>query len=311
MPAEFAQATEHPYSSSTHRWWSLAWIALLVWAATRIEWNAVATALHHVSCGAVVGLLVACWLATIFQALRFYYLYPGGLGPMRHIALNFAVQAGNVLLPARTGEVLRPFYMKRWNPVVPVKELVVWSVIDKMVEVIAILPLVLAADAALETDPKFALISRWAWPLTALVVAVGISLIAIYWRRGWRASVQAGRSLTARNALLSIACSLMGWIFNLWIFYLVVPSVSLSLALLVGVNLASAILGLPAGFGAFEASFIWVGHMGGMSTEQALALALISHVLQIIGTLAVGVPMLARWGWPRAQQELVALKGAA
>lgn len=311
MSAEFVEATPHPNSSSTHGWWSVVWIALLAWAATRIEWGPVGDALHVVSWGTLVALIVACWLATVFQALRFYYLYPGELGPVRHVALNFALQAGNVLLPARTGELLRPFFMKRWNPALPVKDLAVWSVIDKVVEVIAILPLVLAADEVLVTDPHFAVISAWVWPITMVLVATGIVVLVVGWRRGWRAPVGASTSLTPRRAVLSIACSLLGWLFNLWIFYLVVPSLTLSLALLVAVNLASAIPGLPAGFGAFEASFVWVGRMAGMSTEQALALALISHVLQIVGTLVIGVPILARWGWPRAEVELTTLKDVA
>jgi len=282
------------------RWPALVWMALLVWAASRIEWGPVWQDFARVPSGAVIGMFVAALLATVFQALRFYFLYPGGLSPMRHIGLIFALQAGNVLLPMRSGELLRPFYMKRWNTALPVKELVAWSVVDKVAEVIAILPLVLAACQVFASDSRFGLLSRWAWPTAGAAVAIGAAVIILKWRRDVDATVSgsAVAHLTVRRALFSIASSLVAWLFNLCIFYVVVHDMRLALALLIGVNVASAIPGLPAGLGAFEAAFVWVGHMGGLPQEQALALALVSHIVQIVGTLAFGVPILMIWGWP-------------
>jgi uncharacterized membrane protein YbhN (UPF0104 family) len=251
----------------------------------------------------VIGVLFACWMATVFQALRFYFLYPGGLGPVRHVALNFALQAGNVLLPMRSGELVRPFYMKRWNRTLPVKELLTWSVVDKIAEVIAIVPLALAACVVFANDPRFSLLSRWVWPVAGAIGAIAVVVFVVQKRRGVGAPVvtAVGTRLGVGGALLSVASSLIGWTFNLWIFYLVVMDMRLALALLVAVNLAAAIPGLPAGLGAFEAAFVWVGRLGGLSSEQALALALVSHIAQIVGTLVIGVPILMIWGWPETR----------
>lgn len=303
-------ATERPVAVPASGWrtWlrrspALIWIALLVWTARHIAWGPVWQAFADVPIGAAVGVLVVSWLATVFQALRFFFLYPGGLGPVRHVALNFALQAGNVLLPMRSGELLRPFYMKRWNRALPLTELLAWSVVDKIAELIAILPLVLAACVVFANDPRFGLVSRWAWPTTGVVVGVGLLALIVQWRRGTGAGSLRATATQAgvRGVLLSISCSLIGWLCNLWIFYLVVPDLRLSLALLVGVNIAAAIPALPAGLGAFEAAFVWVGRMGGLSPELALALALVSHIVQIVGTLALGVPTLLIWGWPETR----------
>lgn len=302
--------TASPLRRNRSRVWrtlpALLWIALLVWTARRIEWGPVWQAFTHVPLMPMIGMLAASWLATVFQALRFYFLYPAGFGPVRHIALNFALQAGNVLLPVRSGELLRPFYMKRWNPALPLRELLAWSVVDKVAEVIAILPLVLAACQVFASDPRFLVLSRWAWPAAGVLVGSGLLLIVVRWRRGiGQASFGASGTRPAlQRVVLSISCAFIGWLFNLSIFFLLIPDLRLALALLVGVNLAAAIPALPAGLGAFEAAFVWVGLMGGLPQEQALALALVAHIVQIIGTVTIGLPILSTWGWTEARSGI-------
>lgn len=265
---------------------TVIWIALLYWAARHIAWVPFLDALRQVPVSAALGVLAACWLATAFQALRFYFLYPGGLSPLRHVALNFALQTGNILLPVRSGELLRPFYMKRWNPALPVTDLVRWSVADKFAELIAIVPLVLLACDVFANDPRFGVISAWAWPAAGVIVAIGLPLMLFK-----------GPPLGGR-LLLSIGCSFVGWLLNLAIFYFMAGDIRLALELLVMVNLATAIPGLPAGLGAFEAAFVWVERLRGVPQEQALALALVTHTVQILGTLVIGLPILTAWGWP-------------
>lgn len=178
---------------------ALLWIALLIWAARRIEWVPFRQALSQVPWTAAMGVLLACWLATGFQALRFYFLYPGGLSAMRHVGLNFALQAGNILLPMRSGELLRPFDMKRWNRTLSLKELTGWSIADKLAEGLAMLPLVLAACGVFAGDPRFGFLSRWAWPAAAAIVCIGPPLI---WLKG--------RREFAKQVPLSILCSFVG-----------------------------------------------------------------------------------------------------
>lgn len=282
---------------------AILWLSLLVWTAGRIDWAAFRIALAEVPVMSAIGVLIACWLATAFQSLRFYFLYPGGLSALRHIGLNFALQTGNILLPMRSGELLRPFYMKRWNDALSLKGLAGWSIVDKVAEVIAIVPLVIAACAVFSDDPRFHLVAPWAWPIAAVLGCV--ALLALFKVRGeWLTLVampaQHRHSLT--RVIPSLLCSFTGWLLNLALFYFIVPDLRLALALLVAVNLAAAIPALPAGIGAFEAAFVWIGRMAGMPNEHALALAMVVHVLQIIGTLTIGLPVLSAWGWPERME---------
>lgn len=284
---------------------ALMWLALLAWAATQIDWSAFRIALRQVPFMAGIGVLVACWLATALQSLRFYFLYSAGLSAMRHIGLNFALQTGNILLPMRSGELLRPFYMKRWNGELSLKVLAGWSVVDKVAEVIAIVPLVVAACAVFSDDPRFHILARWAWPMAAVLGFIG-SLLLFKMRTRYASLVAAptGGERSVTRFSLSLLCSFAGWLLNLAMFYFIVPDLRLALALVVAINLAVAIPALPAGFGAFEAAFIWVGRMGGLPKEHALALALVVHVLQIVGTLSIGIPILSVWGWPERLESL-------
>lgn len=284
---------------------AIMWLALLAWAATRIDWGAFRIALAQVPVMAGIGVLIACWLATVFQSLRFYFLYSGGLSALRHIGLNFALQAGNILLPMRSGELLRPFYMKRWNGALSLKVLAGWSVADKVAEVIAIVPLVVAACAVFSDDPRFHVLSRWAWPVAGVLGCIGLLvLFKVRTKFATLVATPTGAARSVRHVALAVICSFVGWLLNLAMFYFIVPDLRLALALLVAVNLAAAIPGLPAGLGAFEAAFVWVGRMGGLPREHALALALVVHVVQIIGTLTIGIPILSVWGWPERLEVL-------
>jgi uncharacterized membrane protein YbhN (UPF0104 family) len=189
--------------------------------------------------------------------------------------------------------------MKRWNRTLSLKVLAGWSVADKVAEVMAMVPLVLAACAVFSDDPRFHVLSRWAWPVAGVLGCIG--LLVLFKVRTEFATLVAtptGGAFSLRRVPLSLLCSFVGWLLNLAMFYFMVPDIRLALALLVAVNLAVAIPALPAGLGAFEAAFVWVGRMGGLPREHALALALVVHVLQIIGTLSIGLPVLSVWGWP-------------
>ena len=282
---------------------AVMWLALLAWAAMRIDWGAFRLALAHVLVRAGIGILLACWLATAFQALRFYFLYSGGLSAVRHIGLNFALQTGNILLPMRSGELLRPFYMKRWNGALSLKVLAGWSVADKVAEVIAIVPLVLVACAVFSDDPRFHVLSRWAWPVAGVLGCIGV-LLWFKVRTEFATLVATPTDGALSRVPLSLLCSFIGWLLNLAMFYFIVPDIRLALALLVAVNVGAAIPALPAGLGAFEVAFVWVGRMGGLPREHALALALVVHVLQIVGTLSIGLPILSVWGWPERVETL-------
>lgn len=83
-------------------------VILLLWLCRSMELSALRAGLRQLSVQALLLLGCAAMAATVVQGIRFWLLFPGGLTLWRHLGLNFAVQAGNILLPVRTGEFCVP-----------------------------------------------------------------------------------------------------------------------------------------------------------------------------------------------------------
>lgn len=87
-------------------------------------------------------------------------------------------------------------------------------------------------------------------------------------------------------------------------YWLAIGEPRVALALLVGVGFGSGIPSLPAGVGAYEAAFLWSGEHA-LPHDQVLAAAVVSHAVQLLTTLLVGVPVLLLWGWPRRRDAVL------
>lgn len=284
----------------------IAWTLLLLWASRHIDWTLFIQHLSDLPPRAVAGIAAFALIATCLQGLRFRTLLPAGLSLWRHIGLSFSLQAGNILLPARSGELVRPFYLHRWNLKIPTRQLIGWSVADKVFEAVSLLPFILAMLLVFNDDPAFASTLRWGRPALAIFSLVIAPLGFFRLRRELKKDLGAAAPEgLVQKCLTGFLISLGAWTMNLFIFRCAVPQMHLALALLVGVNLAAAIPALPAGMGAFQAAFVWVGAMGGLGREEALALSVVVHVTQILSTLLVGLPILLAWGWPRRGDDVV------
>jgi peptidoglycan/xylan/chitin deacetylase (PgdA/CDA1 family)/uncharacterized membrane protein YbhN (UPF0104 family) len=264
---------------------------LFVWTLRALDLGALRAAIAHIPVENLLLAAAAALAATVLQGLRFRLLFPAGSSPLRHIGLTFALHTGNILLPFRGGELLRPLYLKRQDPRLPVRALIGYTIADKAIEIVCLVPFLLYACHVFATDERFASLRRFAWPV-GLGAAAVLCVVAIHQLR------RAGTASAILPLAGSLALSLGVWAMNWLIFYSVVPDARLSLALIVGVNASLALPGLPAGLGTYEAAFVWVGAMGGWSGERLLAAAIASHAVQILGTLAIGVPLITRWGWP-------------
>lgn len=269
-------------------------VLLLGWLCWSMDLKGLWQGIQTQSLSALVLLVSSALLASLLQGVRFWVLYRGGLSLVKHLGLVFAVQAGNILLPVRSGELIRPFYMKRWNPQISLRALIGWSVVDKVVELVALLPFVIGACALLPA--QLASLQRWAWLIGAVVVVALLTAGIVTMRRSQlRAEVRLDRVLWA------LGLSLVYWLMNYLIFVSVVPSARLSLLLLLGVSVAAGIPGLPAGMGSYEAAFVWIGQIGQLPKEQLLIAALLSHMMQIAVSLICGVLVFFRWGWPSTE----------
>jgi peptidoglycan/xylan/chitin deacetylase (PgdA/CDA1 family)/uncharacterized membrane protein YbhN (UPF0104 family) len=275
----------------------LAVTGLLVWTLRQIDLAALRASIARIPGLSLLTLAGAAAAATALQGLRFRLLLPAGLSLLEHIGLTFALHTGNILLPFRGGELVRPLYLLRHDQRLPLRTILGFCVADKAIEILCLVPFVLWACHVFATDARFASLSRVAWPAGAIAVAAVLALGLHQLRRAAREPGFSAASAMAPLGL-SLGVSLLVWAANWLIFYCVVPDPRLALALLVGVNASLALPGLPAGFGSYEAAFVWVGALGGWPQDRLLAAALTSHAVQIVVTLVVGVPLLTLRGWP-------------
>ena len=268
---------------------------LLWWFLRSVDLHGLTAGLARIPRLAILAIVVAAALSTTLQGVRFWLLFPGGAGPLKHIGLSFLVSAGNILLPLRSGEALRPFYLKRGNPSLSVRELVRWTVVDKILEIASTLPILLAACVLLPS--RFGALLRWARPVTVVMVALTAVILLFQLRATFSAVATGGRQrLTAGRLLLATLASLGYWGVNYLIFFAVIPDIAVALGLLLGVSLSGMIPGLPAGMGTYEAAFLWIGQQASIASERLLPAAIASHGLQLLVTLVCGVPALLRVG---------------
>ena len=297
-------AAAEPLRGRALRWGAhLAGLLLLGWFLRGVSWGELGLALRQTSGRALVGVMAMAFGSTALQGLRFWVLCPAGLSLRKHIQLSFALHAGNILLPLRAGELLRPFYllsMSRLRPHTSLSTVLGFSLLEKLVQALTLLPFVSVAAWLLSAQPTHAAALRQLASGLALLTAAVLGL-GLVWQR-YRARTQKPSpawTLTARQWLLVVLSSLGMWLCNFAVFYFVLPSGPLALALLVAVSAASALPSLPAGLGTYEAAFLWVGQLAQLPQPQLQAAALVSHLLQLLVTLAVGVPLLLHWGWPQ------------
>ncbi len=289
---------------------NLIGIALLGWFFHGLNTQVFWAALRELQPRTVIGISVMTFLETATQGLLFFYLCPAGQSRWRHIWLSFAAQAGNVILPLRTGELLRPLYLKRWHAPSTYKELLGWTLVDKCLQVIAVLPFLLVGLYLFAADPQLSLVLR-----NAGLVFGGVLILLTVGFVGWmrrrvRQDLGAQAGVTPRAWLWATFWALVMWGASFGVYYFAVGDVKIALALLVVVGFGSGIPSLPAGVGAYEAAFLWVGERAHLPHDPVLALAVVTHVVHLLTTLAVGIPVLLWWGWPQ-RNEAAALGPSA
>lgn len=281
--------------------------ALLGWFLHGLDTAGFWRALRALHLSTVAGIAAASFVETATQGFMFYCLCHAGQGPARHVLLSFATQAGNVLLPLRTGELLRPLYLKRWRPENTYKELLGWTLADKGLQIVAVLPFLLVGLYLFAADAQLSLaLRRLGLFIGGLVVAVAAAGV-LWMRRRLRQNLGAGAAGLPLKAWLGASF----WAIAMWgasyvVYWLAIGDPRVALALLVGVGFGSGIPSLPAGVGAYEAAFLWVGEHAQLPHDQVLAAAVVSHAVQLLTTLLLGVPVLLWWGWPRRRDSLPA-----
>jgi uncharacterized membrane protein YbhN (UPF0104 family) len=247
--------------------------------------------------GKLSGLLVCCYVYVILQGLRFSILYPGRATLLQHIGLNFGNHTGNILVPGRMGEAIRPLYLKRWWPSTPLKDVIKWAVVEKFAELGSMVLFVITGLVVWGAQPETVTVLPQKLPW--LVAAASSAVVgAALWRKTRQA--QTGR---VEKILWALALSYVTWMVNTLGVYAVTGDMRMAFALLVTMTLASAVPMLPAGLGATQWAAVALANFMHLAEGEALAYSSALHLTWIFVRLSVGFPLLFFvWGWPKTRE---------
>jgi glycosyltransferase 2 family protein len=226
---------------------------------------------------------------------------------------------GNLVLPARLGEVVRSYLISR-REALPIGATLGSVALERILDTAMLAAIAFVAASLLGAAP-------WIVQGTGLVAIVGVILVTALATTGLQPLVRLlGRlgllraPITAvlkviepfaywsggghrRIAIgLGLALSLAAWLCNAAMFWLVGRALGTSLSpavalLVMAVTvLATAIPSAPGYVGTFELAAVAVASSLGIPRDTALALAVLAHVIALVPALAGGSLALMRLG---------------
>ncbi len=223
------------------------------------------------------------------------------VGVWRLFRYTIATFAASAVAPARAGEVLRVWTLKRRDGV-PVADTAAVAVAEKLLDGISMIILVAPVPFLLHGLPwqvagGIALCAAIALILfVALFIAVGRveeSASSRTWVRRFVAGMHVLRS--PKRVLGSLALLILVWSADLGevmaVFYALDIHLPIAAGLLVlfSLNLWIAIPSTPAQVGALEAGAMWALQLLHVGGEKAFAFALLYHLLQVLPLILAGL----------------------
>ena len=281
-------------------------VALALWFFVRgIDPHSLAASLRAAS----IPLLLAAALINLvhlgFRVLRLREL----LRPTRLVSMvrlyrySLALSAGNNLLPARAGEAVRIWLLHSRESIAAGTALSV-SVAEKVCDAVVLLLLVAPVPFAIRDLPPWVSRSLQTAGVLAVALVVLVALLLHAHRHFSPLTLRGrlalgGRALHSPRALLLITLqSLAAWLSDATVFFLILHAVRVQIPIagiffvLLTLNLAIAAPSTPAQVGAFELGALAALRLLHVPEEQALAVALLYHLVQAIPVTLLGLPDL-------------------
>jgi uncharacterized membrane protein YbhN (UPF0104 family) len=235
------------------------------------------------------------------------------LAPRHHVPVGrlfrytVAAFAASALAPARAGEVLRVWVLKRRDGV-PAPDTAAVAVAEKLLDGISMLILVAPVPWLLPGLPS------WVAGAIALCAAIAIALFVALFiavRRVAPGGIASNHDVppgvirrfigglhalrSPKRVLGSLGVLMLTWVFDLGEVTAVLYAVGIDLPIgaglliLFALNLTIMIPSTPAGVGALELGAIAALDLLHVPREPALAFALLYHMLQVIPIIIVGL----------------------
>jgi uncharacterized membrane protein YbhN (UPF0104 family) len=220
---------------------------------------------------------------------------------MRYTIVAFAASA---IAPARAGEVLRVWVLKRRDGV-PASDSTAVAVAEKLLDGVSMLILVAPLPWLLPGLPDWVMVSLTACAVIAVVVFVGL-FIAVGrvdgTSRSWLVRFVAGMHVlrSARRLAAALAVLLAVWGLDLASVMLVMYAVGIplpvagGLLVLFALNLAITLPSTPAQFGPLELGAVSALAVLHVPEGPAVVFALLYHAIQVLPLIAVGLVLELR-----------------
>jgi uncharacterized membrane protein YbhN (UPF0104 family) len=221
---------------------------------------------------------------------------------MRLFRYTIAAFAGSALAPARAGEVLRIWVLKRRDGV-PAADTAAVAVAEKLLDGMSMLLLVSPVPWLLPELPS--------WVSTALLTCAVIAVVAfgvlfvlvgrVAEKPGtsWFARFLAGMHVvrSPRRMVLSMLALMGVWIADLGEVMLCLYAVGIHLPIAAGLvilfalNLTIMVPSTPAQVGALEVGALAALDLLHVPSEQAITFALLYHAVQVIPLIIIGLAL--------------------
>lgn len=282
---------------------AIALIGVLLWLFGReLEWGKLTAAFKG----------ARLWPLVVAAALNFVCLWGKAacwrilLAPKHHVKIarlfryTIAAFATSVIAPARAGEVVRVWTLKRRDGV-PIADTAAVAVGEKLLDGCSMLLLVAPVPWLLPDLPAWvgeAILACSAIALVALIVlAVLVRRVEVTENASWIKRFIAGMHVlrSPRRMVGSLAVLIGVWLADFAMVTLVLYAVGIDapaaagLLILFTTNLTIMVPSTPAAIGALEVGAIAATRLLHIPDEPALAFALLYHALQVLPLLAAGL----------------------
>jgi len=287
------------------RWLRLAIVVVVIVVAAlyvrTVDWAAIG----NIAAGASIPLLVIGVLGNLplvaIKAVRLRLLVGQKLGVPRLMGYYAASYAADNLVMSQAGLGLRVALLAKDG--IPLANAVAVQALEKLLEGVGLALVALPLLAMPDLSPWLARAAHWAIGIGSaaalvLVIAVALSRREISALRQLKDTLAPLRDLAFAARLLALTAA--AWAIEIGIVASALAALHLptdlthSIVVLVAVNVASLVPGLPANLGAFEMAAVLALDVLGISRDAALGFAILYHASHTIPVTLVGLAIGAK-----------------
>jgi len=231
---------------------------------------------------------------------------------------TLTTSAINNVVPLRGGDMARVWMLERHARITKSAAAAV-AVVEALFDLISLAVVAFVGGLALHEQ-------RWAVGTTSILLGAAVVLMWLMKRMNGNRAFESADKPVANGVLgrirrlveraepgmralrkpetiaVAMALSLIVWVFEMGMVMLSARAIHLSvgpalaIVTLLGINLAMALPSMPASAGAFESGATLVLVLSGIPKAQAIAFALLYHVIQVVPVTIAGLAVVSRAG---------------